>query len=374
MSERPKPTWRKKLAISTTTFVVASLLAWGGSVVVRARDLYEVAKSEPRGWKGRIYRSDAQMGLAAIPSARAEETFAAGPGIPSRIDARGFRVPTDADESAPITRPIFLALGCSFTFGAAEPAENAFAYKVAQHFHGTCLNAGVCSGGAAQQWILARKLIPLHTPDYVLLQYSPWLVERSLAEYAPTYIGTIPTPYFVRTGAGVELAPPAFETLAFDVPIAEYRESPRGFVDFVGFLTRVGAPLLVHDDVCLRRLAFSRWIGALPKIAAASDVDALVYPEIARLCAEHGSKLVIVGLENGSVPWRVPEVIGQLDVPIAYATNRLRDRLPELTRDAYHRAYLHMAGDPPVLIDAHPNAAAHAIIAETIIEAIEAGP
>jgi hypothetical protein len=72
-----------------------------------------------------------------------------------------------------------LALGCSFTYGAATNAENTYPYLVGQRLAGTTRNAGVSSYGLSQMMILAKRLVPAYKPDYLLVQYSPWLVDRS---------------------------------------------------------------------------------------------------------------------------------------------------------------------------------------------------
>ena len=50
------------------------------------------------------------------------------------------------------------------------------------------------------------------------------------------------------------------------------------------------------------------------------------------------------------------------------ALNRL---VPEATKDAYQRRFAHWRGSPPELVDTHPNPAAHAVIADEVVNAIE---
>lgn len=362
---------RKKLAVACATLVLCALLGWLASMVLRSRALYEASKGGARGWRGSLYRSDPELGLAPIPGARADEVLAPLPDVPSRIDSRGFRVPLDAPDAAPLVRPVFLALGCSVTFGSCVRAEETFAFRVAQHLGGTCLNAGVCSGGAAQQLLLARELIPEYRPDYVLLQCSPWLIERSRTPYAPTFVGTITVPYFVTTPTGVAIQRPLFAAKAFDVPIHAYRSSARGLGDFLGFLAEVGLPLLAHDDVCSAWASVRLATGALPEVATVEEVEAYLYPELARLCQESGARLVAVAVETRWQYWTAPESLKALGIPIAHGAERMRALLPELTPKAYKLRYLHVAGDPPVLIDPHPNALAHSVIADEIVRVLE---
>src|SRR5438477_520125 len=160
----PRTSWKRKIAISLVSLVVFAAIGYGVSLVSRTRGLYSEVKSGWRGWTGHVHGSDPELGLKLVPNGRGAETFAIGPDVPSRVDARGFRVPLDAPESPQKKRPIVLALGCSFTFGAACVAEDSFAWRVAQRLDGTCLNSGVCGAGAAQMLVLARRLIPEYKP------------------------------------------------------------------------------------------------------------------------------------------------------------------------------------------------------------------
>ncbi|MDZ4775104.1 MAG: hypothetical protein SGI72_18455 [Planctomycetota bacterium] len=360
-------TRRKKIVVACATLLVCALITWFATFVSRSRALYEASKEGARGWRGAVYRADSEMGLAPIAGAHADEVLPPLPDVPSHIDSRGFRVPVDQSDDAPIVRPTVLALGCSVTYGSCVLAEETFAWKVAQGLGAACLNAGLCSGGAAHELILARRLIPQYEPDYVLVQYSPWLIERSSTPYAPSFTGAIPVPFFVAAASGAELHEPLFETLVFDVPTREYRSTARTFGDFLSFTLRVGVPLLAHDDTCIAWADLKQKLGRSSPIAAPDRIDEFVYGEIAALCREHGARLVVVALEEGSVPWTAPLAITSLGVPIAYGTNRLRAELPEVNRTTYNRAFLHTAGDPPVLVDRHPNAHAHALIADEIL-------
>ncbi len=367
--------WKRKLAISFVSLVVFASIGYGISIVWRTRGLYDEVKSGWRGWTGKVHGSDPELGLRLVPNGRGAETFSIGPDVPSRVDAEGFRVPVDAPEASEKKRPIVLALGCSFTFGAACKAEDTFAWRTAQGLNGTCLNSGICSAGAAQMLILARRLIPEYKPDFVLAEYAPWLPARAADPFAQTNMGLIPTPYFVNTKSGIELHPPAFDTIAFDLPIAEYKQTPRGLGDFTSFLFRVGVPLLVHDDRHSWELSIARSLGSEPPIASYDQIAALVWPEIARLCRENGARMIVVWFDGRPMgeSWDLPPVLAELGahgVPIAHASEALIARLPEKTRPAYIQAYTHKRGDPPVCVDGHPNPLAHEIVAEEILRAI----
>lgn len=272
----------------------------------------------------------------------------------------------------PPDRPVLLALGCSFTFGSSVLAEETFAWRVAGELDAICHNAGICGGGAAQMLQRARELLPRERPAWVLVQYSPWLLERGRLPFAPTYIGRVPTPYFARTGGGVELLPPAWPTLVFDLPFDRFRSTERGPLDFLSFFRSVGLPLCFHDDLGRARTALARITGPDQDPATDAEVEAAVYPEIARLCREHGARMVIVWLDARPLDG-IPEeslVLRSLDAPVARCGERLAAELPERTRRAWNQAYTLVRGDPPRSIDPHPNAHAHALIADEILRTI----
>jgi len=48
--------------------------------------------------------------------------------------------------------------------------------------------------------------------------------------------------------------------------------------------------------------------------------------------------------------------------------------LPSADRESYLRAYAHWRGTPPRLVDEHPNARAHAIVAAQVLAALGSAP
>ncbi len=356
------------------TLVVAGLAAWLAMACVRSKAIYAHVKAGGRGWRGHVHTSDPWLGLRPEPNGTGAETFTIGPDVPSRIDADGFRVPVDWPDQAERRRPLVLALGCSFTYGASVLAEETYAWRVAEALGGSCLNAGICSGGAAHMLLRARELVPRYRPDWVLVQDSPWLSYRSRQLYADIHVGLLPTPHFVRTAQGVELAPPIFSTIVFDLPIADYRDTPRGTGDFVSFCARVGLPMLAHDDWFLTRLALEEKLGWQPPFATNAEILEFVYPEIARICRENGARMLVVNLDSKKPgqSFELSPVIANLGVPAVVCGKRLVAELPDPSRETYVRTYTLMRGDPPRQIDGHPNPLAHSLIADEILRTIAA--
>lgn len=176
--------------------------------------LYAWTKANQSGWKGKLYTADAELGFAYIPNSQGAEKIPMGPDIPTRFDELGFRVPVGIDASSS-QRPLVLALGCSYTYGAKVCAEDAYPYLVGLSLNGTSKNGGVSSYGLSQMLISAMKFVPVLKPDYLLVQFSPWLVSRATTPFAPSHFGELPVPFFYEKDQGFALYPPVLLWFGF---------------------------------------------------------------------------------------------------------------------------------------------------------------
>lgn len=377
MNDTARP--RRWVRAVLSWLLVLAIGAFGAYVVwtlARAHELYAALKDSGRGWTRQVFRPDAELGLSPIPNSAGGEMLPFGSPVPTRFDQDGFRV-GETPTPHPRQRPLVLALGCSFTYGAACPAEAAYAPVVARSLGGSALNAGAPGYGLSQMLILARRLIPRHAPDFVLVQYSEWLVTRAQAGYVPSFFGVLPTPFFVPAADGVRLQPPVFPSWELDLPLPRYRYTARGVADYAGFLLSAGLPLLVHDDVSLALVEARRRLGLLPDRAA--DAEAIVravYAEIGALCRAAGARMLIVALGPPPSPERLAELQRHgnfVDAELALCRAVDTDcpyHFPRVSA-AYRNAYGHFRGTPPVFVDPHPNTRAHALIAAEIVKAIE---
>jgi len=366
-------TLRKKLAFASIAFSFCAVVAYSLWCVGWSWSVYRYVKDQKRGWRGNVHQADAALGYASIPGSVGQQTFAIGPDLPIHYDEHGFRVPPVHATSSDTSGPCILTLGCSFTFGDSCPAEETFAYRLEDQLHGHVLNAGKCSYGLAQMVLLARELIPRHHPKIVVAQFSPWLLDRSMTCYLPAYYGVIPGPYFAERGGKLEIAPPVFAWDARD--FGNYRETPKSASDFLKFAAGSAIPLRIHDD--LGRTATRLWqcLGATP--VPCRDRDRVVeagYGELLRLCQAAQAQLVIVVLGSGIERVEVPPYLAELGVPVARPHDKLIDDLHQQDEESYRRAYANWRGDPPRMVDTHPNAAAHAVIAQAIVDAVRQVP
>lgn len=366
-------TVRQRLLLSGLIFLVLVALVYVGWIVQRSWTAYSW-QTEGRGTVGSLYEADPELGFRLVPGAVGAERFPIGPDVGARVDREGFRVPVDAPDPSPRTRPLVLALGCSFTFGAACEAQDTFGYRVAQGLGGSCVNAGVSSYGEAQMLILARRLIPQLRPDVVLFQHSRWLGDRSRTWKAMTYFGDVPTPTFV--GQEARLRPPLFQPIVFDLPVDDYLRTDRGVLGFLTFQLRVGLPMFLHDD------AHRAWIALTSDAEDASPASIFlpkVHAEVAELCSANGAHLVFVVIGSGCPGDPVPKHIAESGALFVNASETLCGSLPGMEGLdmraqclIYLEHFAHWAGEPPVMIDVHPNAAAHALIADEILTVLRA--
>jgi hypothetical protein len=355
--------------------VVGFVGAYGVWTINRCREIYNSLKDGGRGWTQRVFRPDAVLGLAPVPDAAGGELLPLGAPVPTRFDHDGFRIP-ETRLGADRPRPLVLALGCSFTYGAACPAESAYPFVVAQTLGGTALNAGAPGYGLAQMLILARREIPRRAPDHVLVQYADWLVTRAQAGFVPSFYGVLPTPFFVAEGAGLKLQPPVFRTWGLDLPLARFRTTPRGVSDFAAFSLEAGLPLLVHDDAAVTLVEAKRKLGMLPDRAADGEaIVQAVYSEIGALCDSSGARMLIVLLGPPPSTRRLDELrkhgtVVDAELALCRAVDTECPYRFPLVSGAYRMAYGHFRGSPPVFVDPHPNPRAHAVIAAEVVKAI----
>jgi len=351
------------------SLVAIFLGVYGRSLYLRSKQLYNYAKHKRRGWSGSVFQPDRELGFRAKAGARGAHTFPIGDDLPMRFDRNGFRVPVDsqADE---YKRPYVLALGCSFTYGDACLAEDTFPHLVAQALGGTELNAGLCSYSLSQMMILARRLIPEYKPEYILFQYSPWLLNRSIMMFAPTRFSYAPNPYYIDTEDGsVDLHPPVFSCYSID--IAPWREGSGDSLGFYSCFSQIGLPLLLHDDYNILLFKIKTAFSLIPKPSRRKDVILEnVYREIKALAEKYNSRLIIVGLGHLEKPLVIPAALREMGLTTVNCHADLLSRLDEQTKYAYCQAYAHFKGDPPIRVDRHPNPAAHRIIADSILEVI----
>lgn len=361
---------RGTLAYLVFTLVAGTAGAYAVTLLYRSRQVYSFLKSDHRGFRGRVLREDPELGYSAVPGSSGTQLLPNGAPIPVSYDPEGLRVPAGQEHRVPRKRPFVLALGCSFTFGDATLAEDTYAEVLARRLGGTALNAGKSGYGLAQMLVLARRLIPRYQPDVVVVQFSPWLARRGMSGFANVTFGVAPVPYLTQDADGrVGVEPPAFTAALFELPFARFDRPETGPLEFLSFFFRAGAPLFLHDDVETLGFRLRRRAGRYPP--AATDPERLnraVYAEIAALAGANGARPVIVRVSH---PLEVHhQAMGELgrDALLVDAQAALDAQATDYSD--YQRRFAHWGGTPAVLVDPHPNAAAHLVIARQVARAL----
>ncbi len=284
----------------------------------------------------------------------------------------GFRVPAADNGGAPRRRPFVLALGCSFTYGDGCVAKDTYVSLVAEKLAGTALNAGKCAYGLAQMLVLARELIPRYKPEYVLVQFSPWLAGRATDGFARSAFGRVPTPFLtLRADRKVTVHPPAYPSRVFALPFADYDNNEPG--QFGSFAWRAGVPLFLYDDLQVAAYHVRRSLGTWPTadwdraLADPEGLNRVVYHEIEHIAEENGSRMILVRLSHPlQSHWQNPrDAVSRALVVDAQAAIDAKVRSRD--QNEYQRRFAHWRGKPPVLVDTHPNPSAHGIAATEIL-------
>lgn len=369
MSQKPLPEERRlsrKKKIVFTAFTVLLLLLFSsfvyfGTVVLRSKKHH---KWHPR-MVGSVFQADERYGYFPKSDSAAFFSIRHSERVPLVFDKHGFRVPVRKWQ---VDRPYeggILFLGCSFTLGDAVAAEKTFPYLVGKELNSRGMNAGMSGGGLCQMVMRARETIPRFKPKVVVVQYSHWLPRRSMRYYRPTEYGKTPGPFYYESGDGINIHPPVFTTINFDVPIAKYAR--KGLWPFTW---NVGLPLYAHDDYYTVLTSVKRLMGIIPEPVESKEAAVgFTYREIEKICRDHGAEMLVVKLYMGLEEMPVYG-LDDLGYPVVDTLEILASGLPERTKHAWRMKYQFMKGNPPRLVDIHPNETAHRIIADAIIEKI----
>lgn len=367
LSRRKKFLFRTIMVLLPLSFFALAYLVYTG---YRSAQMYRSLKENRRGWEGNAHTSDPQLGYAPVPNGEGARVTPHGPNIPVRYDRDGFRVPMQSDDALD-ERPLIMSLGCSFTYGDLNVAEDAFPYLVGRSMNGTSKNAAVCGYGLAQMMLLAEDLLPKHRPDYLLVQYSPWLLQRARSPFAPSLWAKMPTPFFYDEDDGFAVHPPVFLSINRKLPIDRYRQTSSSWMDGISFFWSVGLPQFFHDDINMLRYHAAKVTGIVPEPTSSSaELTEHVYARIGAAAAEIDARLVIVVLGRREIPVNLDETLFPPDALIVRAHDDLLEQLDVVSWENYLKEFGHPKGFPMAVDDLHPNKAAHKLIANSVVSAI----
>lgn len=369
-------TFKALIAIFCLVFL---FLVYCLAVVVRGVGLYGWVKQtdlEPMQtgrFVGKAYEIDPAIGPVLSKSAAGVWLIPKGVPVPFRHDDEGLRVPLRVGHSFDgHQHPRLLFLGDSFTYGMLVAAEDSFTFRAAQKLRGEAINGGVPGHGLAQMVLRARQLIPKYKPDYVVVQYSPWLVGRAQSEFMPGSGDMFATPYYFDDKSGSASVAPAYfaQSSAMLSRLEKYKTSPAGLADEVSFVWRAAFPLITRRDANVAVFRARQWLGLAPKPSPRPDaIVRAAYAELDEIARKNGGQMVVLVLLNLGWPLQVPEDAFPPAAPRVNAWNALVERLGPQADD-YVRHYFLWRGNPPEPVDPHPSEEGHAVIADAVAERI----
>jgi len=321
--------------------------------------------------KGIQYQSDNMLGFKPAPNAR-EFQITTGDEISIAYDKNGFRIPlSDALKVNEANKINLLFLGDSFTFGANCYAEETFPFLVAKETCLSYINAGVSSYGLAQMVILAEKLIPKYKPDYIIVQYSPWLVSRATSMFAPVHFLHLPVPYFAEKNNSYVLELPIYNVDFTAMDAKQIKSSYQR--KFVKFLFKEALLYHLHDVWHFQKTEFLLITGQLPQPATnLREVEKYAYNRIKTIAEKNGATVIILNLGDIEYSKNSHGLFSDSNIYFAEADSYLNDFLKTSSSKDYGMEFCHWIfnGKDLILIDNHPNPKAHRLIANSIIKEI----
>jgi hypothetical protein len=305
-----------------------------------------------------LMERDDEMGFAAPRNASTEIRYAGG-GVAWHIFTDGRRARVDAPGVQTPDRVDVMTIGCSFTWGASVENEDTYAQQLGRILGVSVANFGMGSYGSVQAFQTLVRHADMK-PKVVVYGFIQDHLRRNVSPCAPNYVPyCLPVSYLRREGDWVVIAPPHMEYFspednrAFNVEVA--LRDPTDPIAW--FLSAKWAA----------KMAFFRYqnpqaiaVDASPETAAAG-MEAMMRGMLGESQAI-GAKLVVL-----HIPYlprgRIQPVSPALTKALANKDITFVDFGP-VAAEYYDRDPLGSLVLGPD--DAHPNAVAHRMIAETL--------
>ena len=362
-----RPTTRAVVWAAYVLFLLA--LGPGTLLFLRSNELLEKIRASERRFQGVIHRPDPELGVRSIPGSHGVWTYP-GNRYEIQYDAAGFR--TGGQTLGAEAKRKILFLGCSFTWGDGVEGDETFAMIAGRLVGARTFNAGFPGYGYSQMVVLARRLIPELQPDQVVVQVSPWLVDRSRDLLLPSLYGAVPGPYFSdrRPGALSVEAQKFLAAEEFIQDLRQYQEVPMSLGLRGRFAVRLGMGWVLHDAWGTLRTKVAIWADprAAPTRATDDQVTERVLAEIRTVAAEHGAPMVILKLSFAAGDRGLSGVSAGPGAVLVDGDAALRTALGSGAE--FNRAFMHWDGNPAVLVDSHPNRRAHEVLARALLPSL----
>lgn len=347
-------------------FIVSMVIS---NRMMALNNFYLHSKKSPLFNSGNIWRSDPLLSYKGVACADGFYGFQAYDSVsytcPVKLDSNGYRI-AEKKIHYPGNKEI-LFLGCSFTFGDYVKAEESFAYKTAQLLRHNYTNAASSGYGLGQMQHLSDNLLKKNKYNYVFIQLSPWLAERSMGLKRSRMYGYRATPYFTRAGSsGFKLVYPVYNTRMVNRKFI--RNTPASYYEKIRFSLQEGYDVEVADYFTALSAQWKVNLGLLPPPADNKrEVEAFFYRNIIKKVKSSGATPVILKLryadkECAPLLNEIKKQATVIDLDLALDSVALRHHTTFeqlLTNSKRHNGVR-------VQYDNHPNAMAHRIMAKYI--------
>ena len=163
-----------------------------------------------------------------------------------------------------------------------------------------------------------------------------------------------------------------FKSLSFSINFEELKkEYSNKIVSLSLFFTM---PFYLKNDISYLKTKIQMVFGKIPNPETNTKlVESVVYDRLIQLCIKNNSQPVILCLDNNYTSKESKSLFSLKNVFFAKADSILNSQLKTAYKNEYKYKFQHMRvvdGDT-LVVDAHPNQAAHKIIAESILNKIK---
>jgi hypothetical protein len=221
-------------------------------------------------------------------------------------------------------------------------------------------------------------------PKYLVFQLAPWDLDRSTLAYMPIgNLFSIPTPYFTEVNGIISIQNPYYLSemwqYASNGKISEFMKRERSLSGFIEFTYKIYLPIKLHE-LCgegtkiKNRISGKRTSVLVDKIR----IETHVLQALVKLAKKNNTHLIFLLLGDGN-NWYSQFVLRHRQflkehesiLSIADAEGSLWNNLKSKDEKLYQKTYMHWAGNPPEIVDRHPNDYSHHIIANEILKYVE---
>lgn len=354
-------------------FIVSMVIS---NRMMAINNFYLHSKKSPLFNSGNIWRSDSLLSYKGVACAdgfygfQADDTMAYT--CPVKLDSNGYRI-AEKNINYPGKKKI-LFLGCSFTFGDYVKAEESFAYKTAQLLRHNYTNAASSGYGLGQMQHLSDDLLEKDKYNYVFIQLSPWLAERSMGLKRSRMYGYRATPYFTPAGtSGFKLVYPVYNTRMVNRKFM--RDTPASYYEKLCFSLQEGYDVEIADYFTALSAQWKLNLGLLPKPADnKKELEAFFYRNIIKKVKSSGATPVILKLRytDKECDHLLNEIKSQatvidLDLALDSVAQRYHTTFEQLLTNHQHYKGVR------VQYDNHPNPMAHRVMANYIYTQLQHG-